>query len=118
MMIPMLSLLLIVVIPNIPIDARWSQSGKTVAGGNGQGYATNQLNRPQGLFVNNDHTMIIADYKNHRIIQWKMDDNNGQVVAGGKGLGKRLDQFSYPSDVLIDKETNSLIICDPGNRRV
>ncbi|CAF1559690.1 unnamed protein product [Rotaria sp. Silwood1] len=47
-----------------------------------------------------------------------MGDTNGQVVAGGKGQGNRLDQLNWPSDVLIDKDTDSLIICDYGNRRV
>ncbi|CAF1414648.1 unnamed protein product, partial [Rotaria sp. Silwood1] len=105
-------------IPNIPIDAQWSWNGKTVAGGNEEGDATNQLNRPCGLFVDDDQTMIIADCRNHRIVQWKMDDTNGQVVVGEKGQGKRLDQLSWPSDVLIDKETDSLIICDAANSRV
>ncbi|CAF4739645.1 unnamed protein product, partial [Rotaria sp. Silwood2] len=56
--------------------------------------------------------------ENHRIIQWKKGDTNGQVVAGGNGKGKRLDQLNEPTDVLIDKETDSLIICDSRNRRV
>ncbi|CAF4162070.1 unnamed protein product [Rotaria sordida] len=47
-----------------------------------------------------------------------MGDENGQVVAGGNGYGNRLDQLSGPTDVLIDKETNSLIICDRMNERV
>ncbi|CAF1372049.1 unnamed protein product [Rotaria sordida] len=47
-----------------------------------------------------------------------MGDTNGQVVAGGNGKGNRSDQLNYPTDVLIDKETDSLIICDQGNRRV
>ncbi|CAF4294896.1 unnamed protein product, partial [Rotaria sordida] len=47
-----------------------------------------------------------------------MGDTKGQVVAGGNGQGNRLDQLNQPTDVLIDKETDSLIICDPGNRRV
>ncbi|CAF1442660.1 unnamed protein product [Rotaria sordida] len=47
-----------------------------------------------------------------------MGDTNGQVVAGGNGEGNRLDQLNSPSDVLIDKETDSLIICDWLNRRV
>ncbi|CAF0885415.1 unnamed protein product [Rotaria sp. Silwood1] len=110
--------LFIVVIPNIPIDARWSQNGKTVAGGNGEGNATNQLNWPHGLFVDDDQTMIIADCYNHRIVQWKMGDTNGQVVADGKGHGNRLDRLNEPINVLIDKETDSLIICDCRNRRV
>ncbi|CAF1355984.1 unnamed protein product [Rotaria sp. Silwood1] len=108
--------LFIVVIPNIPIDARWSRNGMTVAGGNGKGNATNQLNEPCGLFVDDDQTMIIADCRNHRIVQWKMGDTNGQVIAGGNGKGNRLDQLDRPTDVLIDKETDSLIICD--ERRV
>ncbi|CAF1512050.1 unnamed protein product, partial [Rotaria sp. Silwood1] len=100
-------------IPNIPVDARWKQNGVTVAGGHGAGDATNQLNWPGGLFIDDDQTMVIADCDNNRIIQWKMDDTNEQVVAGGKG-----NPLKWPIDVLIDKETDSLIICDFGNRRV
>ncbi|CAF4803070.1 unnamed protein product, partial [Rotaria socialis] len=43
---------------------------------------------------------------------------NGQVVAGGNGEGNGLHQLNIPTDVLIDKETDSLIICDQGNQRV
>ncbi|CAF2004094.1 unnamed protein product, partial [Rotaria magnacalcarata] len=100
-------------------NAKWSQNGVTVAGGNGVGGATNQLNWPEGLFVDDDQTVVIADRYNHRIIQLKNDDTtNGQVVAGGKGQGRRLHQLNQPFDVLIDKETDSLIICDSGNQRV
>ncbi|CAF4022076.1 unnamed protein product [Rotaria sp. Silwood1] len=51
-------------------------------------------------------------------MQWKMNDTNGEVVAGDHGRGNRLDQLNLPTDVLIDKETDSLIICDRENRRV
>ncbi|CAF0791768.1 unnamed protein product [Rotaria sordida] len=105
-------------IPNIPANARWRQNGVTVAGGHGQGKATNQLHWPEGLFIDDDQTIVIADWSNHRIIQWKMNDTNGQVVAGGHGEGNRLDQLDNPADVLIDKEMDKLIICDYGNRRV
>ncbi|CAF2896517.1 unnamed protein product [Rotaria sp. Silwood2] len=47
-----------------------------------------------------------------------MGDTNGHVVAGGSGRGNRLDQLYRLTDVLIDKETDSLIICNWGNRRV
>ncbi|CAF3399457.1 unnamed protein product [Rotaria socialis] len=110
--------LFLVVIPNIPANANWVQNGVTVAGGHGQGSATDQLSSPWDLFVDDDQTVVIADQGNHRIIQWKMGDTNGQVVAGGKGAGSRLDQLNHPTDVLIDKETDSLIICDHGNQRV
>ncbi|CAF4333009.1 unnamed protein product, partial [Rotaria magnacalcarata] len=98
---------------NIPANATWTQNGVTVAGGNGEGDATNQLNRPFGLFADDDQTVVIADHRNQRIIQWKNGDTtNGQVVAGGKGEGNGLHQLNYPTDVLIDKETDSLIICE------
>ncbi|CAF4812045.1 unnamed protein product, partial [Rotaria magnacalcarata] len=98
---------------NIPDNAKWAQNGVTIAGGNGQ------LNYPHGLFVDDDQTVVIADWGNHRIIQWKNGDTtNGQVVAGGNGQGRGLNQLFRPTDVLLDKETDSLIICDWGNQRV
>ncbi|CAM4847744.1 unnamed protein product, partial [Rotaria magnacalcarata] len=104
---------------NILVDAKWAQNGVTIAGGNGEGGATNQLYGPYGLFVDDDQAVVIADYVNHRIMQWKNGDTtNGQVVAGGNGLGNGLNQLYDPADVLIDRETDSLIICDRDNRRV
>ncbi|CAF4848911.1 unnamed protein product, partial [Rotaria socialis] len=46
------------------------------------------------------------------------DTTNGQVVAGDKGAGNGLHQLNNLTDVLIDKETDILIICDWGNKRV
>ncbi|CAF1652748.1 unnamed protein product [Rotaria magnacalcarata] len=104
---------------NIPANAQWKQDGVTIAGGHGQGDAANELNEPCGLFVDDDQTVVIADYENHRIMQWKNGNTtNGQVVAGGTDAGNGLHQLQYPTDLLVDKETDSLIICDPGNRRV
>ncbi|CAF3334111.1 unnamed protein product [Rotaria socialis] len=104
---------------NIPANATWKQSGVTIAGGRAVGNVTNLLFWPHGLFVDDDQTVVIADLMNHRIMQWKNGNTrNGQVVAGGKGEGNGLHQLNYPTDVLIDKETNSLIICDRDNRRV
>ncbi|CAF3736923.1 unnamed protein product [Rotaria sp. Silwood1] len=106
------------IIPNIPSDARWAQKGKTVAGSHGNGANTNQLFWPQGLSIDDDQTMVIADYGNHRIIQWKMGEENGQILVGGNNTGNRLDQLNGPTALLIDKKTDSLIICDKENRRV
>ncbi|CAF2030128.1 unnamed protein product, partial [Rotaria magnacalcarata] len=104
---------------NIPANAKWSQNGVTVAGGHREGGATNQLSYPHGLFVDDDQTVVIADYVNHRIMQWKNGDTtNGHVVAGGNGQGDGLNQLYGPTDVLIDRETDSLIICDRDNQRV
>ncbi|CAF4987288.1 unnamed protein product [Rotaria magnacalcarata] len=104
---------------NICANATWSQNGVTVAGGHGEGGATNQFFYPWGLFVDDDQTVVIADFFNDRIVQWKNGNTtNGQVVAGGKGQGNRLNQLNRPRGVLVDKATDSLIICDWGNQRV
>ncbi|CAF4874717.1 unnamed protein product [Rotaria socialis] len=104
---------------NIPANANWSPNGVTIAGGNKAGCATNQFNWPYGLSVDDDQTVVIADCWNHRIMQWKNGSTtNGQVVAGGNGVGSRLNEFNQPLDVLIDKKTDSLIVCDNGNQRI
>ena len=89
-----------------------------MAGGNGHGNEINQLYYPTGMYIDDDQTIYVADYYNHRIVEWKKGASIGQVVAGGKGAGNRNDQLSSPTIVTVDKENDSLIICDSGNRRV
>ena len=60
--------------------------------------------------------MIVADTFSHRIVEWKRNATSGTVLAGGNGDGDRADQLNHPRDVILDKETDSLIICE--GRRV
>jgi sugar lactone lactonase YvrE len=95
------------------------QNGITVAGGNGAGNGINQLNGPQGLYVDDDdQTIYVADYSNHRVVEWKIGATSGTVVAGGNGQGNQANQLNNPTAVIVDKETDSLIICEYSNRRV
>jgi sugar lactone lactonase YvrE len=70
------------------------------------------------LYVDDDQTVYVADLSNHRIVEWKRGASIGQVVAGGNGQGSGTHQLSNPHDVIVDKERDSLIICDMGNKRV
>ena len=100
-------------------NARWSQNGVTVAGGNERGSAVNPLHGPCGLDIDDDNqSIVIADWWNHRIVEWKIGAINGNIIAGGRSGGNRLDHLNRSTDVLIDKETNSLFIADRGNGRV
>ncbi|CAF0740239.1 unnamed protein product [Adineta ricciae] len=103
---------------NIHSNTKWKQYGSTIAGGYGEGDQSNQLYWPYGICVDDDQTIYIADWWNHRIVKWKYDTNHGQVVAGGNGKGSRRDQLNLPTDVILDVKNDSLIICDWGNRRV
>ncbi|CAF3868824.1 unnamed protein product [Rotaria sordida] len=106
------------VISNTPVSVQWAQDGVVVAGGYGNGHTSVQFCFPHGLFVDDDQTMVIADNGNDRIVQWKVGDQHGKMMAGDRGPGNRLNQLNQPTDVIIDKATNSFIICDGDNRRL
>ncbi|CAF4440888.1 unnamed protein product, partial [Adineta steineri] len=95
------------------------QNAVTIAGGNERGSELNQLNSPEGIYIDNDdQSVYIADGDNHRIVRWKFGANNGEIVAGGNRMGNKIDQLRRPTDVVLDKEKKYLIICDNGNTRV
>jgi len=100
-------------------NTKWKQNGFTIAGSNDQGDQLNQLSRPYIIYVDDDDQCIyIADCYNHCNVEWKYGANSGQVVAGGNQEGNGMNQLYYPTDVIVDKKTDSLIICDQRNRRV
>ncbi len=97
-------------IHSIENNAKWLQNGTTVATGN-----RFYLN---GIYVDDDQTIYIAQDADHSVVKWKYNTNRSQVVAGGNGYGKETNQLSFPADVTIDKASDSIIICDRGNKRV
>lgn len=104
--------------PQIPIGARWSQNGITVAGGHGEGNASHQLNQPFGILMVHDDIMFIAELGNNRITQCKIGDKTGQLVTGGNKVENRLDQMHRPIGILLDEITDSVIICNRDSQQV
>lgn len=51
-------------------------------------------------------------------MEWEFNATIGRIVAGGNGLGNGTNQLTNPAGIIVDRETNSLIICDQGNKRV
>lgn len=68
--------------------------------------------------MNDDQTILVTDYGNHRIIEWKCGATYGNLVAGENKEGNKMNQLCYPTDAIVDRETDSVIICDNGNQRV
>jgi len=101
-------------------NLKWEQNAETVAGGKEDGDELNQLSGPHGIYVSHhqQQTIYIADFNNHRIVKWKLGEQNGQIVAGGNGSGNKIDRLNRPIDVIVDENNKSLIICDRGNKRV
>jgi len=73
---------------------------------------------PWGLTVDDDQNVYVADCVNDRIVEWQLNATSGRVVAGGNGEGNKANQLDGPRDLIIDKKTDTLIICDARNRRV
>ena len=99
---------------------RWKigeENGTIVAGENGQGNCTDQLNTPRNIFIDEDHSVYVSDYKNHRVMKWMKGAKEGIVVAGDHGEGNRLNQLSYPQGIIVD-EFETLYVVDYGNVRV
>ncbi|CAF1369401.1 unnamed protein product [Adineta steineri] len=97
---------------------KWKQNAITVVGGNGKSQELNQLNGPEGVFIDKNKNIFIADFNNHRIAEWKCNAKEGQIIAGGNGQGSRMNQLNCPTDVIVDQKYHSIIIADHGNRRV
>ena len=94
-----------------------SIEGTTVAGGNGQGSASNQFNRPKGIVFDASGNMYIADKGNHRIQKWTPGATEGTTVAGGNGEGSAANQLDQPIGIALDASGN-LYIADELNHRV
>ncbi|CAF1436230.1 unnamed protein product [Adineta steineri] len=97
---------------------KWKQNAITVAGENGPGQQLNQLSFPNGMFIDENKNIFIAEWENHRIVEWKCYAKEGQIVAAGNGKGNRMNQLNGPTDVIVDQQNQSIIIADSGNRRV
>ena len=55
-----------------------SDHGEIVAGGNGQGNRTDQLNQPTDVILDEKKkSLIICDRQNRRVIRWSLENPNG-----------------------------------------
>lgn len=92
-------------------------SGITVAGGNGAGFAANQLNQPAKLYVDADDNLYIVDAGNNRVQKWASGSASGITVAGGNGPGFADNQLFVPRGIYVDKDGN-IYVDDSGNNRI
>ncbi|MDP1843672.1 MAG: T9SS type A sorting domain-containing protein [Sediminibacterium sp.] len=91
--------------------------GITVAGGNGKGFAANQLNKPAGIFLDSFGNLFVADSYNNRILRFAPGSNTGFLVAGGNGAGSGANQLNNPKDIFVDG-SGYVFIADAGNHRI
>ena len=104
-------------IQKFPAGSTGATNAITIAGGNGQGNAPNQLSMPYGMYIDINKNLYIADAGNNRIIKYAPDSTNGIIVAGGNGNGSAANQLHNPFGVWVDKN-GYLYVADAGNNRV
>jgi sugar lactone lactonase YvrE len=88
-----------------------------VAGTGVAGASNNQLYSPRGIFVNQNGTIYIADFENHRIMKWYLGATSGIMVAGNGTSGTSSTQLDYPTQVIVDKN-DYMYISEYGNSRI
>ena len=93
----------------------YNPTGITVAGGNGPGIGANQLDHPQGIYVDPAGDVIVADENNNRIQAWVVGASFGTTTASSYGSGS--DPLVFPMDVVFDGY-NNLYISDYTKQRV
>ena len=100
------------------MDTDWSDVGITLLKGYGPENVSYHLIDPHSLFIDSNDTFYMTDVNEHRVIQYRLHDGHFRIVAGGNGIGNRSDQLNYPSNAILDKDSNSLIVCDNANYRL
>ena len=76
-----------------------------------------QLSYPQGLVVNENGDVFVADSSNDRVMCWPSDSKEGRVVVGGNGQGEGSNQLYHPTGLVFDR-ANNLYVVDRYNHRI
>jgi sugar lactone lactonase YvrE len=99
---------------------KWSQNasaGTLVAGVSGSlGTTTSRLNLPFDVELDEQGSVFIADYNNHRVLKWTIGQLSGVVITGNGTAGNAMNQLNKPTS--LDYSNGSLYIADQQNGRV
>ncbi len=96
-------------------------NGTTVAGGNGAGLGSHQLNSPYGIWVSNKTGAVyVADSNNHRIQRWSLGATIGVTVGGSpNGIsGINATMLKNPYRLTANTNETTLYVSDGGNKRI
>ena len=88
---------------------------RIIAGSYCIGDAPDQLIYPQGIFVDSNFTLYVADAGNHRIQRFFRNENNGTTVAGVRAAESF--RLYFPTSVILDAD-GFLFIADSKNDRI
>src|SRR5215831_1796616 len=84
-----------------------ARQGVTVAGGNGAGYGANQLNDPNGVFVDKDDNVWVADTRNGRVQKFTPGNPNGETIGGNLP-----NHPTFPVNVFVCNRDGAVYVAD------
>jgi DNA-binding beta-propeller fold protein YncE len=88
----------------------------TVAGTGTGGFAPNMLLNPQGIFVDTNFDLYVADYYNDRIQLFRLGEQNGITIAGDRSK-TIIITLRRPTGIILDAD-KYLFIVDSNNHRI
>jgi len=97
-----------------------TNTGVLVAGGNGRGNNTNQLNFPTVIyFESSSNSLIIANTDSNNIVRWRIGDSNWTLVTGSLNAsrGNSPSSLDRPHGLTVDPMGN-LYVADTNNQRI
>lgn len=93
---------------------KYTPDGRFVLRWGGHGYEPGQFMRPQGLAIDEQDRIWVADAGNHRI---QVFDTEGQLERVWGEHGTEAGQLSYPYGIDFDAQGH-LYVCEYGNHRI
>lgn len=87
---------------------RWPSS---TSSGTGNG----QFNNPQGIDIDQNQYVYVADTDNHRIQKFDLE---GNFISKWTTASDEDDDLNYPIDVAVDQLNGNVWVADRGNKRV
>ena len=94
---------------------RFAERGSEFLGAFGKaGTGLGEFNRPEGVGVDAEDRVYVADSCNHRV---QVFTREGEFVRAFGKAGSGVGEMSYPYDVRVDAEGN-IFVCEFGNSRI
>jgi hypothetical protein len=87
-----------------------------VAGTDSHGSALNQLYGPQGIFVDVNFDLYVADFLNHRVQLFQSGESVGMTAAGYTSPNPTIT-LNHPTGIILDAQ-KYLFIVDTWNNRI
>ncbi|CAF4097746.1 unnamed protein product [Adineta steineri] len=99
---------------------RWRQGdkqGTIIAGEIGQGNQLNQLNQPKYIFVDEYHSIYVADGTNNRVMKWMKNATEGILIAPEQVSEENHSSMIEPIGIIVDPMSN-IYVSSTGSHQI